>query len=167
MQPTLRIGAEVAVAPSAPSVGTIVVLHPPRGALEQMCGPRPHAIRPGDAMCAAPVPEEDRTLNVIERVVAGPGDEIYLHSGHVHRRIEGASAFAPQPDSYIQPCSTPARQGCDFPAPITIPAGHWFLLGDNRGESDDSRWWGPVPGSWIVGAVTEVRGPRWQRLYSE
>jgi signal peptidase I len=30
------------------------------------------------------------------------------------------------------------------------------MLGDNRGESDDSRFWGPVPSSWIVGKVVNA-----------
>jgi signal peptidase I len=42
---------------------------------------------------------------------------------------------------------------CNFPTPIKIPTGDWFMLGDNRSESDDSRFWGPVPASWIVGVV--------------
>jgi signal peptidase I len=40
---------------------------------------------------------------------------------------------------------------CSFPTPIKVPPGHWFMMGDNRGESDDSRFWGPVPRSWIIG----------------
>ena len=36
-------------------------------------------------------------------------------------------------------------------------AGHWFMLGDNRGESDDSRFYGPVPTSWIIGHVVYCR----------
>jgi signal peptidase I len=66
-------------------------------------------------------------------------------------RIGGREA-----DSYIRPCSGVSE--CNFPVPITIPAGDWFLLGDNRGESDDSRFWGPVPTSWIVGVVTGTFG---------
>ena len=42
-----------------------------------------------------------------------------------------------------------------LPAPaisrIRIPPGHFFMMGDNRGASDDSRFWGPVPEDWIIG----------------
>jgi signal peptidase I len=34
-----------------------------------------------------------------------------------------------------------------------VPAGEYYVLGDNRGSSDDSRFWGPVPGTWIIGTV--------------
>ena len=52
-----------------------------------------------------------------------------------------------------------AATGCDFPRPITIPAGHWFMMGDNRGESDDSRFWGPVPRKWIIGGAFATYWP--------
>jgi signal peptidase I len=39
--------------------------------------------------------------------------------------------------------------------PIRVPAGEYYLLGDNRGVSDDSRYWGPVPSSWIIGTVVQ------------
>jgi Signal peptidase, peptidase S26 len=48
------------------------------------------------------------------------------------------------------------ESGVHFPVPIRVPAGHWFLMGDNRGESIDSRFWGAVPTGWILGAVTQV-----------
>jgi hypothetical protein len=41
----------------------------------------------------------------------------------------------------------------NFPTPVTIPPDHYFLLGDNRPESDDSRYWGPVPRAWIIGKL--------------
>ena len=63
----------------------------------------------------------------------------------------------PEKDSYIRPCAGAAE--CNFPTPIKIPAGHWFMMGDNRGESDDSRFWGPVPKGWIVGAAFATYWP--------
>ena len=48
---------------------------------------------------------------------------------------------------------------CNFPTPIKIPAGHWFMMGDNRGESDDSRFWGPVPTGWIIGEAFATYWP--------
>jgi signal peptidase I len=34
--------------------------------------------------------------------------------------------------------------------PYTVPAGRYFMMGDNRTDSDDSRWWGPVPASDLI-----------------
>ena len=61
-----------------------------------------------------------------------------------------------------QPCGKPIDEPyvakdtscdnlCNLEEPITIPPGHFFMMGDNRGESDDSRDWGPVPKKWIIG----------------
>ncbi len=82
--------------------------------------------------------------------MAGPGDTIYIKQGHVYRKAAGSTAFKEASEGFIKPCGTTAE--CNFP----VPAGTWYLLGDNRGESDDSRFWGPVPTAWIVGVVTGV-----------
>lgn len=52
-------------------------------------------------------------------------------------------------DWKTRPCG--AAGVCELPREITIPADHWFMMGDNRGNSDDSRYWGPVPRAWIIG----------------
>jgi len=161
MEPTLAIGQRVLVNRigmdfSEPHVGGMYVFHPPEGAEQQECGPTPHVVSPGGAACAQPVPEES-SVNFIKRAVGGPGDEIYVREGHVFRKAAGKSQFVAEKDSYIKACG--AIEECNFPAPIKIPAGHWFMMGDNRGESDDSRYWGPVPTGWIIGQAIATYWP--------
>jgi signal peptidase I len=161
MEPTLAVGQRVLVNRigmdfSEPSVGEIAVFHPPEGAEQQECGPIPHTVKLGGAACAAPIPEK-ASVNFIKRVVAGPGDEIYIREGHVFRKAAGTSQFVAEKDSYIRACG--ASPECNFPTPIKIPAGHWFMMGDNRGESDDSRFWGPVPTDWIIGKAVATYWP--------
>jgi signal peptidase I len=160
MEPTLGIGARVMVSPGPPRVGQIVVFHPPEGAEQQECGPTPHVIRLGGAACAEPVPRPS-AIKFIKRIVAGPGDEIYIREGHVYRKATGSGSFVGEPDPYIRPCG--ARPECSFPTPIKVAAEHWYMLGDNRGESDDSRFYGAVAASWVVGIVTGC-APRTSRM---
>jgi len=153
MEPTLVPGQRVLVdrigkSLGNPSVGEIVVFHPPLEAEHEVCGPTPHHVTTGQQACDAPLPQES-TVNYIKRIVAGPGDEMYIKEGHVYRRKSGTSTFVREKDSYIRPCE--GRTECSFTTPIKIPPGHWFMMGDNRGESDDSRFWGPVPTAWIIG----------------
>jgi signal peptidase I len=161
MEPTLAIGQRVLVDRigtdfSEPHVGEIAVFHPSTGAEEQECGPTPHAVTPGGAACSQPVPHE-AGVNFIKRIVAGPGDEIYVKEGHVYRRVDGKGQFVREKDSYIRACG--ASSECNFVTPIKIPAGHWFMMGDNRGDSDDSRFWGPVPTGWIIGQAIVTYWP--------
>jgi len=157
MEPTLAIGQRVLVNRLGmqlghPSVGEIVVFHPPEAAEQMLCGPDPHRVTPGGTACAQPIARKG-SVNYIKRIVAGPGDEMYIRGGHVYREAAGTRKFVGEHDAYIKDtCEgayTPPE--CNFPVPIRIPAGHWFMMGDNRGDSDDSRFWGPVPTSWIVG----------------
>jgi signal peptidase I len=152
MEPTYGIGARVIVKEGAPKVGAVVIFHPPEGAEQEECGPTSHVIKLGGAACSEPIPQEDTGTTFIKRVVAGPGDEIYVEEGHVYRKAAGSSAFVEEQNSSTRECGVSPE--CNFPTPIKIPADHWYLMGDNRGESDDSRFWGPVPSSWVVGVVT-------------
>jgi signal peptidase I len=161
MEPTLSIGQRVLVNRigtdfSSPHVGEIAVFHPPRDAQQEICGPSPHVVKLGGAACSEPELQKSG-VNFIKRVVAGPGDEIYIKEGHVWRKGAHDARFEREQDSYIRECGSSPE--CNFPVPIKIPAGHWFMMGDNRGESDDSRFWGPVPTGWIIGGTIATYWP--------
>ncbi len=157
MEPTLAIGQRVLVnrigmSLGEPHVGEIAVFHPPEGAEQELCGPVAHMVHLGGEACDAPIPKES-SVNFIKRIVAGPGDTLSIVGGHAIRN------GVKEPDSYIRPCASPASPECNFPTTIRIPAGHWFMMGDNRGESDDSRFWGPVPTGWIIGGAFATYWP--------
>jgi signal peptidase I len=156
MEPTVPIGAHVVTNEGRPAVGAIVVVHPPEGAATGECGVKP-AARDRRSACDTPNSKESKRT-VIERIVAGPGAEISIRRGHVYRRARRSASFVRERDPYIRGCA--AKPVCNLPRPIRIPRGYWFLMGDNRGESDDSRFWGPVPTSWIVGVVVRIERPR-------
>jgi signal peptidase I len=157
MEPTLRVGQRVLVNRlgerfSEPHVGEIAVFHPPVGAEQEQCG----AVGQGlgsTAACSQAVAKENESVNFIKRVVAGPGDTIFIREGHLFRNGKREN------DSYIAPCEGQPEEHCNFLTPIKIPAGHWFMMGDNRGKSDDSRFWGPVPTGWIIGGAFATYWP--------
>ncbi len=105
----------------------------------------PHVIVPGSTACSQPVPHELSNVKLMRRIVAGPGDVISIRNGHVIRN------GMREPDSYTRICGVSPM--CSFPVPIKIPPDHWFVMGDNRGATVDSRYWGPVRTSWIIGHV--------------
>jgi signal peptidase I len=145
MEPTLDVGQRVLVNRflyhfTDPGIGDIVVFHPPAGADGGgQCGvPRP-PLQP----CREPTAQRS-DQNFIKRIVAGPGDTLSVRDGHpVVNGVEKTD------EPYTTPCGNGG--GCDLTKPIKIPPGHYFMMGDNRGASDDSRFWGPVPREWIIG----------------
>jgi signal peptidase I len=153
MVPTLQIGQRVLVNRIGdrfgdPHVGDVVVFHPPVGAEQgnQCGGGEP----PAGQVC---LKESSRRakVNFIKRVVAGPGDRIFIRDGHVYRNGKR------QNEPFAEPCG--GTDGCDLPREVTVPAGHYFMMGDNRGSSDDSRFWGPVPRDWVIGQAFATYWP--------
>jgi len=155
MEPTLDVGQRVLVnrlshrLGDSPGVGDVVVFHPPRSADAQTCGDG-HAGAGTGRPCDRAVPHED-SQNFIKRVVAVGGDTLAIVGGHAIRN--GRPAHEP----FAAPCGD--ESACDFPRTIHVPQGYVFLMGDNRGDSDDSRYWGPVPVSWVIGRAFATYWP--------
>lgn len=152
MVPTLTVGQRVLVNRignnfSDPKVGDVVVFHPPAGSESNTCG---NAEKPEGQACDKPTRTRS-DVNFIKRVVGVGGDKISIHNGHVVRNGKR------EKDDYIRACG--GGEGCDLPRTFTVPAGHFFMMGDNRGESDDSRFWGPVPKKWVIGGAFATYWP--------
>ncbi len=152
MIPTLRPGDtilvdRVAYLHAAPTIGDIVVFHPPaRADAGAGCATRP----PAGQACAT-ADRRDSKAMYVKRIVAGPGDRLSIRNGHVIRNGTAAS------ESFIQPCDAYGL-GCDFPRTFTVPAGTYYVLGDNRGAAYDSRFWGPIEAASIIGRARRL-GP--------
>jgi signal peptidase I len=137
---------------TSPGVGQITVFHPPAGADSanqgDACGDRSEGISSEDTADAKPCDKPtagESSQTFIKRVVGVGGDVLTIKDGHVYRN------GVPEHDPYIAPCG--AVEECTFKRPITVPHGMYYMMGDNRGDSDDSRFWGPVPQKWIVGVA--------------
>jgi signal peptidase I len=121
-------------------VGEVVVFHPPTGAMGEgaKCG---RSVTESE-LCPEPGGERAE-VQFVKRVVARPGDRLRITNGRVI--LNGKRVDEP----YAKDCVS--EFGCNFDGEITVPEGHWYMLGDNRDASDDSRFWGPVPEDWIKG----------------
>lgn len=150
MLPTLQINQRILVNRigthfSSPHVGDIIVFHPPRNFAAGCADPSE-----GQEQSSQHVPkpcgvaqQQPSSETFVKRVVGLPGDRIKIIGGHVYR--DGVA----EKDPYIDACN--GFGACNFPGTITVPRGDYYMMGDNRGESDDSRFWGPVPKAWIIG----------------
>jgi signal peptidase I len=152
MVPTLEIGQRVLVDRVSKNFsdyerGDVLVFKPPAGADSDRCG----TTREANAACSQPTPGRSDT-NFIKRVVAVGGDQVSIRGGRVF--IDGERQD--EPWANLAACGGGA---CNLPAEITIPKGHFFMMGDNRGASQDSRVWGPIPKDWVIGQAFATYWP--------
>ena len=153
MVPTLEIDQRVLVNRIGnnfgdPHVGDVMVFHPPEGATSgsgTQCG-----VETQGALCSKPTSEK-ADVNFIKRVVGEPGDTIRVVDGKVIRNGKRLD------EPYAQECG--GGETCTFRGSIKIPPDHYFMMGDNRGASDDSRFWGPVPRDWFIGGAFATYWP--------
>ncbi len=158
MLPTLKVGDYVLVDKQA---------FVPSGVLDRWLLPAPAIQRHDMVVFHYPV-NGDETL--VKRVIGMPGDHIHLHHGRVY--VDGGLLF--EPYAIYKPAATNNYRDefpslSDYPddnvqtkwwldlrripagGDLVVPAGHYFVLGDNRNDSEDSRYWGFVPQEAVMG----------------
>ena len=100
----------------------------------------------GDVLVFKGVEEPDRDF--IKRVIGLPGETVELRQSRVF--IDGR----PLEEPYLDLMRPEGRMPPDIRGtfgPQVVPDGHLFMMGDNRGNSQDSRYWGPLPLDYIKG----------------
>jgi signal peptidase I len=149
MEPTLRVGQRILVDRigdnfSAPKVGQIWVFHPPTS---ETCADRSEGVltsaeRSDPEACDA-VGSKESGQTYVKRVVGLPGDRLSIRHGRVYRN------GVPERVGDDAPC--PGGGECWLPRTFRVPKDDYYMMGDNRSDSLDSRFWGPVPRSWMIG----------------
>ncbi len=129
---------------------------------------------------------EDPERDFIKRVIGLPGEQIEVRSKRVY--VNGALLDEPYAHYMEEPPPVPQEieSGGDRPGssgdpresygPVTVPPKHYFAMGDNRDNSQDSRYWGFLPRDYVKGKAlviywsyeaesgNVVSGTRWGRL---
>ena len=137
----------------------------------------PHRdIRRGDVVVFKYPEEPERDF--IKRVIGLPGDRLELRRKTIYingERLVEPYAHLTAPASESGGVTTDLRE---FYGPVTVPPRQYFMMGDNRDNSQDSRYWGFLPAHYVKGqalfiyfsfeeggSVTQLlQDTRWQRL---
>lgn len=90
----------------------------------------------------------DTSQDFVKRIIGLPGETIEIRDSQVY--INGQ----PLEEDYLP-------EGLVYPdfAPVTVPEDSYFVLGDNRDNSQDSRMWGPLPRNLLIGHVLAIYWP--------
>jgi signal peptidase I len=93
---------------------------------------------------------------LVRRVIGLPGDRVMCCNSDGWMEVDGKTLI-----EYYIPFNSPPSQ---FPFAVTLGAGQMWVMGDNRAATIDSRTWGPLPMTDIVGRVYGVSGPNGRYL---
>jgi signal peptidase I len=146
-----------------PRRGDIVVFNSPPGVEPPKVEPSNPVLRTFHDIGVALGFAQDQTV-LIKRVIGLPGETLFIHGGHVY--IDGELLVEPYLPKGVVTCA-PYTQApnCAAFGPTVVPAGHVFVMGDNRGNSEDSRFFGAIPESSIVGRAIWKVWPPWDASF--
>lgn len=96
---------------------------------------------------------EDPSVDYIKRIVGIPGDVVEMRDKVLYRNGEAVK------EPYVRHSDGSLKSGRDTWGPVKVPADSYFVLGDNRDDSYDSRFWGVV-------SRTAIRGKAWRIYWS-
>ncbi len=96
--------------------------------------------------------DERRDEEIVKRVVGLPGEEISVQKGIL--LVNGEPPQEPYLPTTQESPTTHETPGVDSFGPMVVPQNHIFVMGDNRTNSYDSRFFGPVPEENLVGEVS-------------
>jgi signal peptidase I len=116
-----------------------------------------HSVQRGDIVVFSRPPTENcggpEVNDLVKRVIGLPGNVISLSGGYVYidgKRLD--ESWLPASEEGVT-VAGPAGNSSNLARPYRVPANDYFVMGDNRTDSCDSRYWGPINRSLIVGKV--------------